>query len=294
MNELSLNNNEKVVNIKNKIYKIRGVGVMLDSDLAKLYGVETKRINEAVKNNPLKFPERFCFRLNDQESKNFLVENFDQKNETRGGKYKNPRVFTEQGALMLSTILKSKEAIQTSIDIMDAFVLMRKTLNSLINYDKKFYLIENKLLNIDTKLIEHDSKLNEIFDNFKEKKEHIFFEGQIYDAYSLLLRIFDRAKEELIIIDNYINHKILDLVSKLNIRVIIVSKNMNEELINKYNKQYHNLEIIKNDSFHDRFIIIDRKELYISGSSLKDIGTKCFGIYKVEDNKILNGILNIL
>ena len=126
------------------------------------------------------------------------------------------------------------------------------------------------------------------------KKDHIFFEGQVYDAYSLLLSIFEKSKEELIIIDNYINHKILDLVNKLKIKVIIVSKNMNEELINKYNKQYHNLEIIKNDSFHDRFIIIDRKELYISGSSFKDIGTKCFGINKVEDKKYLKELLNII
>ena len=267
-------------------------------DLAKLYGVETKRINEAVKNNPLKFPERFCFKISENEYKEISRSKFStlKDNKIKRGqnlKY-HPTVFTEQGALMLGTILKSKEAVQTSIDIMDAFVLMRKTLNSLISYDKKFYLIENKLLNIDTKLIEHDSKLNEIFDNFKEKRNHIFFEGQIYDACSLLLSIFDRAKEELIIIDNYANHKILDLVSKLNVKVIIVSKNMSEELINKYNKQYHNLEIIKNDIFHDRFIIIDKKELYICGSSFKDIGRKCFGINKIEDNRLLNDILNIL
>ena len=149
----------------------------------------------------------------------------------------------------------------------------------------------NKLLNIDTKLIEHDSKLNEIFDNFKEKRNHIFFEGQIFGAYSLLLSIFDRAKEELIIIDNYANYRVLDLVSKLNVKVIIVSKNMSEELINKYNKQYHNLEIIKNDSFHDRFIIIDKKELYICGSSFKDIGNKCFGINKIEDKDYIYNII---
>ena len=290
MNQLSLNNNEKIVNIKNKIFKIRGVEVMLDSDLAELYGVETKRINEAVKNNPLKFPKRFCFRITEKE----YISLKSKISTSKGGSRKGHTVFTEQGALMLGTILKSKEAVQTSIDIMDAFVLMRKTLSNIIDYKSDMYLIQNTLIEHNYKLLEHDSKLNEIFDNFKEKKEHIFFEGQIYDAYSLLLSIFDGAKEELIIIDNYINHKVLDLVSRLKIKVIIVSKNMNEELINKYNKQYHNLEIIKNDSFHDRFIIIDRKELYISGSSLKDIGTKCFGIYKVEDNKILNGILNIL
>ena len=293
MNEISINNIEKVEEIKNKIYEIRGVEVMLDSDLAKLYKCAngTKTINQAVKRNIEKFPEDFYFQLTVDEFLN-LKSQIGTANTNKSRTL--PYAFTEQGVAMLATVLHTKVAAEVSVDIMRAFVLMRKTLNSLISYDKKFYLIENKLLNIDTKLIEHDSKLNEIFDNFKEKRNHIFFEGQIYDAYSLLLSIFDRTKEELIIIDNYANHKVLDLVSKLNVKVIIVSKNMSEELINKYNKQYHNLEIIKNDIFHDRFIIIDKKELYICGSSFKDIGSKCFGINKIEDNRLLNDMLNIL
>ena len=296
MNKISLNNNEKVEEIKSKIYKIRGIEVMLDSDLAKLYNCAngTKDVNKSVKRNIEKFPEDFYFQLTKDEYSNLKFHFGTSSWNDYGGVRKLPYVFTEQGVAMLATVLHTKVAAEVSVDIMRAFVLMRKTLNSLISYDKKFYLIENKLLNIDTKLIEHDSKLNEIFDNFKEKRNHIFFEGQIYDAYSLLLSIFDRAKEELIIIDNYANYRVLDLVSKLNVKVIIVSKNMSEELINKYNKQYHNLEIIKNDSFHDRFIIIDKKELYISGSSFKDIGNKCFGINKIEDNRLLNDILNIL
>lgn len=278
---------QSIEDIKSKIYEIRGIPVMLDSDLGILYGVETKRINEAVKNNPLKFPERFCFRLTDKESENFLVENFDQKKETRGGKYKNPRVFTEQGVLMLGTILKSKEAIQTSIDIMDAFVLMRKTLNSLTNYKQDLLLIENKLLEHDNRIV----KIEEMFENFKEKRNYIFFEGQVYDAYSLLLSIFEKSKEEIIIIDNYTNHKVLDLISKLKVKVTIVSKNMSKELIEKYRKQYNNLEIIKDESYHDRFIIIDSKELYHLGSSIKDIGNKCFGINRIDDKEYLEKIL---
>ncbi len=132
MNTISLVKDEK---IENMIYEVRGKQVMLDSDLARLYGVETKRINEAVRNNPQKFPERFSFKLTDEESEFFLVENFDQKNnyiETRGGKYKNPRVFTEQGVAMLATILKSSVATQVSIAIMDAFVMMRKCINNLV------------------------------------------------------------------------------------------------------------------------------------------------------------------
>ena len=166
MNELVIEEN---INIENLIYEIRGKQVMLDFDLAKLYQVETKRINEAVKNNPHKFPERFCFVLNNEESEKLLVENFDQKIEKRGGRYKNPRVFTEQGVAMLATILKSKIAVEVSIRIMDAFVIMRK------------YLVNNnynvRISNIESKLINHDNKFDEIFDRLgKTTNNHIFFE----------------------------------------------------------------------------------------------------------------------
>ena len=165
MNELLIEEN---VNVENLIYEIRGKQVMLDFDLAKLYQVETKRINEAVKNNPHKFPERFCFVLKNEESEKLLVENFDQKIEKRGGRYKNPRVFTEQGVAMLATILKSKIAVEVSIRIMDAFVIMRK------------YLVNNnynvRISNIESKLINHDNKFDEIFDRLgKTTNNHIFF-----------------------------------------------------------------------------------------------------------------------
>ena len=128
------------LNIENIIYEIRGKQVMLDSDLAKLYNVETKRINEAVKNNPNKFPERFSWKLSTSDSYEFLVKKFDQKIETRGGKYKNPRVFTEQGVAMLSTILKSKVAVETSIKIMDAFVKMRKYISNNLYQNEKILI----------------------------------------------------------------------------------------------------------------------------------------------------------
>ena len=144
--DILLNEN---INIEDMIYEIRGKQVMLDSEIAKLYHVETKRINEAVKNNPLKFPERYCFKLTDIESKKFLVEKFDQKNETRGGRYKNPRVFTEQGVAMLATILKSKIATEVSINIMDAFVAMRKFIKS--------NLLEQQYIN--NLVLEHDKDI---------------------------------------------------------------------------------------------------------------------------------------
>ena len=272
-------------NIENMIYEIRGKQVMLDSDLAKLYGCKngTKEINQAVKNNIDKFPKRFSFILDDIESDNFLVKNFDQKIETRGGKYKNPRVFTEQGVAMLATILKSKIATQVSIRIMDAFVSLRKYAN----------IYETRISNLETKYIEHDNKIDKLFEvlDKKEKIHHIFFEGQIYDAYSLLVDILKEAEEEIIIIDNYIDKQILDIISFLDKEVTIITNKYNNKDIEKYKEQYSNLNIKINNKFHDRFIIIDKKILYHSGASFKDLGKKCFSINKLEDKEYLDKLL---
>ena len=277
---------EEKLDIKNMIYEIRGKQVILDSDLAKLYCVETKRINEAVKNNMEKFPERFSFKLSDKESENLLVEFFDQKRiiDKRGGKYKNPRAFTEQGVAMLSTILKSKIATQVSINIMDAFVEMRKYISS--------SLIEQKYIN--NLVLEHDTEirlLKKTFDSFEEKSSHIFFEGQIYDAYSLMIDIFNKSKIEIIIIDNYIDKFLFDILCKTNKRIIVITNKYNNDDYNKYIKQYSNIELIVNNNIHDRFIIIDKSILYHSGASFKDLGIKCFCISKIIDKDILNNLL---
>ena len=281
MNDIVLNNEEQIGNM---IYEIRGKQVMLDSDLAKLYQVETKRINEAVKNNIEKFPERFSWKLTDNESKNFLVENFDQKNETRGGRYKNPRVFTEQGVAMLATILKSKIAIQVSIRIMDAFVKMRK-------------YISNEILEQNRMLINHENRINileETFKGFKAKNSEIYFNGQIYDAYSKILDIFSEAKDEIVIIDAYADKSILDIISKLKIEVILIVKvksllsNMD---IEKYNMQYSNLKIIYTDEYHDRYFILDKKIVYHCGASINRIGYKTFSITLISDEDVTNSLI---
>ena len=283
MNNVIIKNDVK---IENMIYEIRGKQVMLDSDLAKLYNVETKRINEAVKNNIEKFPERYCFKLTDDESNNLLVEIFDQKIEKRGGKYKNPRVFTEQGIYMLATILKSKVATKITIDIMDAFVVMKNMINT--------SLIEQRYIN--KLVLEHDSKIDLILGklNTNEEINHIFYEGQIYDAYSLLIDILSKAKKEIIIIDNYAGKKLLDIIRNINVKVKIYTENIDNISKEKYEKQYSNIEIISTNIFHDRFIILDNKELYHSGASFKDLGKKCFAITKMEDNNILKELLNKL
>ena len=281
MDNIVFKNEEKLTNL---IYEVRGKQVMLDSDLAKLYQVETKRINESVKNNKDKFPERFSWKLTKEESKIFMVENFDQKIETRGGRYNCPRVFTEQGVAMLATILKSKVATQVSIAIMDAFVLMRKYISN--------NLIEQKYIN-NLVLEDHSrvNKLEETFQKFEEKRKvsDIYFDGQIYDAYSKILDIFNSAKEEIIIVDNYADKTLLDMVKDLHVKVTIITKKNNllkEHMIEKYNKEYHNLTVKYSNIFHDRYFILDNKVVYHCGASINRIGYKTFSITLVADQDV--------
>ena len=269
------------IKIENMIYEIRGKQVMLDSDLAKLYHVETKRINEAVKNNMEKFPERFSFYITFDEYRNLRskISTFDVSLR----KYA-PRVFTEQGVAMLATILKSKVATQVSIRIMDAFVAMRKYISTeLMEHNKMLINHENRL-----------TLLENVFDNFKEETNHIFYEGQIYDAYSLMRKIFGKAEESIVIIDNYIDKNILDILSKTNRKITIITNKYKIDDYEKYREQYNNVTLIVNNSFHDRFIIIDKKTLYHSGASFKDLGKKCFAITKIESKDILDGLLSKL
>lgn len=281
MSNIVFKNEEKLTNL---IYEVRGKQVMLDSDLAKLYQVETKRINESVKNNKDKFPERFSWKLTKEESKIFMVENFDQKIETRGGRYNCPRVFTEQGVAMLATILKSKVATQVSIAIMDAFVLMRKYISN--------NLIEQKYIN-NLVLEDHSrvNKLEETFQKFEEKRKvsDIYFDGQIYDAYSKILDIFNSAKEEIIIVDNYADKTLLDMVKDLHVKVTIITKKNNllkEHMIEKYNKEYHNLTVKYSNIFHDRYFILDNKVVYHCGASINRIGYKTFSITLINDQDV--------
>ena len=275
------------LNIENMIYEIRGKQLMLDSDLAKLYECKngTKEINQAVKNNPDKFPNDFYFRLSEVELK-YLRSNFLTANRKSRSL---PYVFTEQGIAMLATVLHTLVAAEVSVNIMRTFVKMRKIISSNLieqKYINELVIKDNERINL---LEESFSKLEE-----KEKINHIFYEGQIYDAYSLLIDIFKEAKKEIIIIDNYADKSILDMITNLNVKVIIVTKKFNllkDIDIKKYNRQYHNLKVIYSDKFHDRFIIIDKKVLYHSGASYKDLGNKCFAINKIKDDEYLENIL---
>ena len=286
MNEIAV---KDVLNIDNMIYEIDGKEVMLDSDLAKLYNVETKRINEAVKNNPKKFPARFSWLLSVEETSELSRSKISTLNIKQGTNIKyGARVFTEQGVYMLATILKSKTATEVSIRIMNTFVKMRHY----INYNKN--ILPRRFLLLEDKVDDNTKRIDELFDKFNPKiitKNSIFFKGDIYDAYSVLIEIIDLAKEEIIIIDNYLGKALLDILRNINRKIIIISSNIDETLKNKYLKQYNNIKLIKNSSYHDRFIIIDRSIVYHCGASFKDLGKKCFSIHEINDKEYVKTIL---
>ncbi|MCM1053034.1 MAG: ORF6N domain-containing protein [Ruminococcus sp.] len=252
------------IDIKNMIYTVRGKQVLLDSDVAMLYQCETKYINRVVKRNIERFPEDFYFQLTEEEYNNLRCQFVTSRlknnigNEYGGRRYL-PYVFTDYGITMISSLLKSDKAIKVSINIMKAFIEMRKFLAS--NGQ-----IFERLTNIEYKLLEHDKKFDEVFNYLELKdniKERIFFEGQIYDAYSLIVDIIKKASKSIIIIDNYIDESILKMLSKKkkDVKVILITSNkakINNLDIEKFNKEYPKLEIRKSTKYHDRFIIIDK------------------------------------
>ncbi len=284
MNKIVVSDNIK---IENMIYEIRGKNVMLDSDLAMLFGYETKQLNRQVLRNINRFPENYCFQITDTEYISLRCQNGTLKNGRGEHRKYLPYVFTEYGITMLAGILKSELAIKMSLRIVDIFITMKNYINT--------SLIEQKYFNeLTIKNTEDIKLLQESFDklNTKESNNHIFYEGQIYDAYSLLIDILSRAKKEIIIIDNYAGKKLFDIIKNINVKVKIYTENIDNISKEKYEKQYNNLEIINTNIFHDRFIIIDNKVLYHSGASFKDLGKKCFAITKMEGDSILKELLN--
>ena len=283
-------------NIKNLIYTIRGKQVMLDSDVAMLYGYETKNLNKAMKRNFERFPQDFCFQLTEKEFEilrfQFGTLNRKVNNGSVTRKYL-PYVYTEQGISMLSGILKNELAIKVSINIMRAFVKMRNFLNNNAN-------LFNRLTCVEYKLLEHNKKFDIVFnelqkDKSKEFKHQIFFDGQIYDAYSLIIDIIKSANKKILIIDNYIDDSIFKMLSKKNenVKAVLLTSqkcNLTALDIKNFNKQYPIIKICRTNKFHDRFILIDNNTLYHCGASLKDAGKKCFAINKIEDIDVINKI----
>jgi len=284
--------NKLIINeesIQNKIYTIRGVQVMLDEDLAKLYQVETKQLNKAVNRNLKRFPEYFRFQLIKEEYETVLrFQNGTLKenlNKDMRGKHRKylPYAFTEQGISMLSAVLRSDIAIEVSIKIIDSFVNMRRFLFSNAS-------IFQRLDNIEYKLLRHDENFDKVFKAIESKYikpiQGIFYDGQIYDAYIFVNDLLRSAKKEVVLIDNYIDDTVLTLFSKYpDINFTIITKSISKQFkldIEKYNSQYKNLKIQTSNKFHDRFLIIDGEEAYHIGASLKDLGKKVFGFSKID------------
>jgi len=284
--------------IASKIVIIRDVQVMIDRDLAELYGVETKALNQAVKRNTERFPDYFCFQLDKEESLE-LVTNCDRFNILKHSS-SSPYAFTEQGVAMLSAVLRSERAIKVSIEIMNAFVQMRHYLHHNMSLVGRLNAFETK---VETRLVEHDLKFKKIDENFskifneldsnpKKAKEGVFFKGQIFDAYAFFQDIIKTAKKEIILIDGYVDLSVLERLSvkQKNVKVKIFTHpkaELRQIDVDQFNQQYPSASMDYTKKIHDRFLIIDNKELYHIGASLKDLGKQCFAFDKMDDPKTL-------
>ena len=278
--------------IENLIYEVRGKQVMLDSDLARLYECVngTKTINQAVNRHLDRFPEDFYFQLTEEEYTSLRSQSGTLKNGRGQHKKYLPYVFTEQGVAMLATVLRTSISSQMSISIMRAFVTMRKFISA--------NLIEQRYINNQVLKNTEDIKLlQESFQKFEEKRKsnEIYFNGQIFDAYSKIHEIFKTAKKKIIVIDGYADNTILDIIKRLNFEVVIITKRDNlltKQDITKYNEQYHNLKVIYDNTFHDRYFIIDNEIVYHCGASINRIGYKTFSINLISYEEVCNSLIS--
>jgi hypothetical protein len=294
--------------IESKIFTICGVQVMLDRDLAEMYQVDTRVLNQAVKRNIDRFPEKFRFQLTEVEiedlrsqivtlnSSNQNLKSQNVMSSEHGGRRYLPYVLTEQGVAMLSAVLRSEKAVAVSIQIMNAFVEMRKVLTNNAGLLQRVEVIESKLqLN--------DKNFEIIFTALESRKpeikQDIFFQGQIFDAYTFVINLIKKAQNSLIIIDNFIDLDVLQMLSQkskgVTIKIITQASTPIKALdVEKFNAQYGKLENKHSKKYHDRFLIIDNKELYHIGASLKDLGKKCFAFSVIEDKNLLTNLINNL
>ncbi|TDE31573.1 ORF6N domain-containing protein [Flavobacterium ranwuense] len=289
--------------VENRIFTIQGIQVMIDRDLAELYQVDTKVLNQAVKRNIERFPDKFRFQLTETENME-LVTNCDRFKNLRsqivtssgkhGGSRYLPYAFTEQGIAMLSAVLRSETAIKISILIMDAFVEMRKVLS------QNAGLIQ-RLDKFESRLIENDDKFDKVFKALESKstiaEKGLFFDGQVFDAWTFVSDLVRSAKTSIQLIDNYVDDTVLKLLAKrepgttATIYTKTIGKQLATDLL-KHNTQYPDIKIHELAVAHDRFIIIDQTELYHIGASLKDLGKKCFAFSKMNEEVVR--ILNLL
>ncbi|OGT07922.1 MAG: DNA-binding protein [Gammaproteobacteria bacterium GWE2_37_16] len=275
--------------IRTKIHFVRGQQVMLDNDLAEIYGVETKVFNQAVKRNNERFPEYFCFQLTEEEFDTLRSQFVTLKRTGRGQHRKYlPFVFTEQGISMLSAVLHSETAIQVSIKIINTFVEMRRFIYNNAQIFTRLDLVEKKQISFE---LETEKKFENLFQALEKSQESpkqgIFYDGQVYDAYIFVCNLIRKAKKSLVLVDNYVDESVLSLLSKRadGITTIIYTKSVSKQLaldLKKHNEQYSQITIKVFENSHDRFLIIDEKEIYHIGASLKDLGKKWFAFSRLE------------
>lgn len=289
--------------IRSLIYVVRGQQVMLDSDLAMLYQVETRIFNQAVKRNIARFPDNFRFQLSKEEydflRSQSVISKPDDTQEKRGGRRYLPFAFTEQGIAMLSAVLRSDVAIQVSINIMNTFVELRKFVSNNALLFERINEVELKQLQYQRQTDEKFEKVFEYISGHEESTQKIFFEGQIYDAFELLVDLIRKATRKITLIDGYVDVGTLNLLCKKNEGVSVViytheKTKLSKADIKKFNAQYSPLTVKYTKAFHDRFLILDDKIAYHIGASLKDAGTKCFAVNLLQDESVVQDILQRL
>ncbi len=290
---------ESETDIRDLIYTVRGVQVMLDSDLAKLYGVETKRLNEAVTRNIERFPERFCFRLSSGEVDDLRSQIATLHPEL--GKQDSwwrymPRVFTEQGVSMLSAVLRSKTAIDVSIRVMDAFVEMRHFIASNAAMFEQIRAVELRQLEYQRTTDERFERVFDYMEAHEAPRQKVFFDGQVYDAFELLVGLVRRARESIVLVDGYADAGTLNILAKKADGVAATiwthpRARLTKRDVEAFNAQYPRLEVRRTSAFHDRFLILDDAEGYLVGASLKDAGKKAFAVVRLEDGEPVAAIL---
>ena len=302
--------NKPKIDIESKILVIRGQYVMIDRDLAELYGVETKRLNEQVRRNIERFPEHFMFQLTREEqikAERFLRSQFatlEIGNEDLRGKHSKylSYAFTEQGVAMLSAVLKSDTAIQTSIMIMEAFVALRHFLQNNARLFQRLEIVEKRQIKSEFHQIESDKRIDELFDKMNkykiDDKQGIFFKGQIFDAYAKFESFIAEAEKEIVLIDNYVDLTVLERLTKKrkDVKVTIYTHPKTEISaldIQKFNEQYPAVTLKYTENIHDRFLIVDNKILYHVGASFKDLAKKCFGFETMDSSWIPEILRNL-
>ncbi len=285
--------------IRDLIYTVRGVQVMLDSDLAALYGVETKVFNQAVRRNIKRFPDRFRFQLTQEETESLRSQFVTSNEGGRGGRRYLPYVFTEQGVSMLSSVLRSDTAIDVSIKIMDSFVEMRHFIASNAAMFEQVRGVELKLLEYQKTTDERFERVFDYMNTHEAPKQKVFFDGQVWDAFELLVSLMRQAKREIVLIDGYVDTGTLSILAKKQDGVNAVvwthpRTRLNQYDVDTFNAQYPQLEVRHTTAFHDRFLILDGAEGYFVGASLKDAGKKSFAISRIEGEGLVGAILSRL